>query len=95
VIEYYVIIALSFGIMYTYSYGLEIVQTVRDVEKIVTDNAENIWNSNLYIFFTFIVSSIAMPIFLGLIIIQKKYDTIKYASAYILKKYYGLTNFKK
>ena len=91
ILGYYIIAALSFALMYSISYGWEIIQTVLDVLNLFDMNYidEDTWNPWYYMTAVFIMSLIAMPLFLFLVLAQNKYETIKFASAHILQKYYG------
>ena len=91
ILSYYIIIALSFALMYTISYGWEIIQTVLDVLYMFDMDyiEENTWNPGYYITMVFTMSLIGMPLFLFLVLAQDKYETVKFASAHILQKYYG------
>lgn len=91
ILEYYIIVALSFSLMYSISYGWEIVQTVLDVLYIFEMDyvKEDKWNPGYYMTMVFTMSLIGMPLFLFLVLAQDKYETVKFAAAHILKKYYG------
>lgn len=100
IIEYYIIAAMSFALMYTYSYGLEISKTVVDVLNLFDMSykdhyVDKGWNPNMYIFWSFIVALIAMPLVLLIVLFENKYKTVKEASGSILKDSYGFEEDKK
>lgn len=92
ILSYYIIIAFSFAIMYSINYGWKIVQTVLDVVSMFDFTAaeRRSWNPWYYMSMLIMFSFVAMPMFLYLTLAQDKYETIKFASAHILQKYYGL-----
>jgi hypothetical protein len=93
ILEYYIIAALSFAAMYTYNYGWEITKTVLDVLFMFDiDYRDSKWHPWTYMVVSFIAATLAMPLFLIMIIFGDKYTLIKDASSHILEKRFG---FKK
>ena len=82
---YYVIMAVSFGLMYTMSYGIHIA-------KIVLLNLESrglgpeAWEPKIYIFSCFTISTLFMPLFLLLILTVKPTEVIEYAANQVVEK---------
>ena len=93
-IEYYLIAALSFAIMYAYSYGCEISNTVLDLlymfDMDYRDYPEAKWSPKAYILSSFVVSFLGAPFFLYIVLFQNKYVTVKAASGHILQDSFGL-----
>lgn len=93
ILEYYIIAAVSFAIMYTYNYGWVITESVInmlnmfDIDYLEEDCN---WTPASYLINTFILSSIAMPVFLFVILFTDKYKIIKDCSGYILIKNFKL-----
>lgn len=95
ILSYYIIIALSFAIMYTYSYGLEITRIVIEVLEISGKRhqdyvKERAWHPYIYLSASFLLSLIAMPFFAKEIILMNKWDLVEYAAGEILSNSYSL-----
>jgi hypothetical protein len=87
--EYYIIIAFSFAIMYSIKYGWEIAKTVMDILFMFDVNyLEYNWHPVSYMIAVFLLSLIAMPFFIPLIF-KKRYKVIKQASSHILINKFG------
>lgn len=95
ILGYYLIAALSFSIMYTYSYGYEISKTVMGVLIICEIEPEDYiedqgWGPNIYIGASFVMSFLVMPIYLYAMLSTNKWVFVSDRACEILEKSYGL-----
>jgi hypothetical protein len=90
--EYYIILAISFAIMYHFRYTKEILEVVKQV-AIIHDATPNA-TIKLYSFITFFITIIAFPLYAIVTITQPREKIIKEHSTTVLITYYDLVNKK-
>ena len=84
-ITIYILIAISFSIMFTINYSLEVTKSVRDALIIMDiDKKDFNWNPTIYLIASFIISIIFMPIVMPKIFISDKFKVIKFLTKKIL-----------
>lgn len=91
--ELYLILAISFAIMYYFRYTREIIQTTLEVAELF-DDLESTFNIAIYSILTFADSLIFMPLYAYKIIKISRYDYIKERSMHVLKMHFGLEQIK-
>ena len=86
--EIYIILCISFSIMYYISYVRDIIFVVKEVVKV--HDAEGNFNPLLYSIVSLVLAAIGMPIYLFLILYSTKQNILYYASSGILLNHYDL-----
>lgn len=86
--EYYIIACISFAIMYYISYTRDVLFIVKNVAKL--HDAEGDFNPVLYSIVSIVLTAIAMPIYLLMLLFTTKDKVLHYASSGILLKHYDL-----
>ena len=91
--EIYFIIAVSFAIMYTISYGIEITRTINlAIDTFGLDYKNSNWNPINFNIALFLISLVTMPILMLGMFTEDKWTTIQRATTNILE---GQFNFVK
>lgn len=85
----YIIFALSFAIMYWWSYTREIIKTVQGVEKKLNDSEIRL-NPGRYSTRMFLLSFLIAPWYVAEVIASPKWQYIKIKSTNIIRKQYAL-----
>ena len=87
--EIYIILAISFAVMFSFRYTKDIIFTIREVAK-VKDIEENKFLLNLMLVVFFISAALFMPAYLLVITTTERSHLIHQWSTRILIRHYGL-----
>lgn len=90
-IEFYLIFAFSFAIMYTYSYGIQTVRTILDTlneQKIEYKGSD--WGPKRHLLAQFLMAFIAAPLILIAMFTETKWEAVTRIARTVLQKYFGL-----
>lgn len=88
--EIYIIIAVSFAIMYTINYIYQINLTVLSTLYMFDiDYSETDWNPWSFVIGGFIVSVMLMPIIVLFILPENRWKVINKSSKYIINKHFS------
>ena len=87
--EVYIIIALSFGIMFAYRYTRDIIYSIKEVARIHEVRQRHTL-LNLFAFNTTVLSIVLMPIYALVVLFSDRQELIRSWSRLILVKYYDV-----
>ncbi len=91
--EIYLILAISFAIMYYVRYTREIISIIEGVAGLF-DNTEHTFKPIIYIVNKFILTSFLWPLYILPVFTKNRYTYIKECSTEQLKAHYGLEEIK-